>query len=51
MASEYVTLMQTYKRVLNEGDREKAEKIFDKAQKLVEAGKVSEDELVAGAYC
>jgi len=51
MASEYVTLMQTYKRVLNEGDRKKAEQIFDKAQKLVEDGKVSEDELVAGAYC
>lgn len=48
--SEYVTLMQTYRRLLNEGDRKRAEEIFDKAEKLVAEGKVSDDELIGGAY-
>lgn len=49
--SEYITLMQTYKRLAKKGDRERAEEAFDKAQKLVEDGMVSEKELIAGAYC
>jgi len=49
--SEYVTLMETYKRLSRKGDRERAQEIFDKAQQLVKDGQVTEDELVAGAYC
>ena len=35
---------------LRAGKNDKAEALFDKATKLVESGKVSEDELTAGAY-
>ena len=45
----YVKLMERYKRT-RRTDREKANKILDKAQKLKKEGDVSKKARIAGAY-
>ena len=48
--SDYVKIMELRKRALRKGDQEVALKLFKKAMELRDAGKVSEDEMMAAAY-
>ena len=46
---KYVTMMEQYKR-LRRTDRDEANKLLEKAQKLCKDGDVSEKAKIAGAY-
>ena len=48
--SEYVELMQLRKLALLKGDEETAFELMEAAQGLIDAGVVSEKELIAAAY-
>mgnify|MGYP003347711561 CR=1 FL=1 len=48
--SDYVKLMGERKAALFAGDEEKAAKLFEKIEKLMDSGEVTDDEFVAGAY-
>jgi len=48
--SNYVKLVSERKKALLEGEEEKARKLFDEITTLVKSGKVTDDELKAGAY-
>ncbi len=48
--SKYFDLMAERKQALFRGDEKKAALLLKLAEKLVEEGKVTDDELLAGAY-
>lgn len=50
MKSKYVELMASRKEALRKGDESKAQKLHALAMRLVSQGKVSDDELLGGAY-
>lgn len=48
--NEYLELMQLRKMALLRGKEELAQQLLDAAEQLVEAGLVSDDDIVAAAY-
>lgn len=48
--SEYVKMMEQYKIARRSGREADAKALFEKARKMVADKKVSEDEMIAGAY-
>lgn len=48
--SKYVELMGARKAAVKKGDTKEANRLFQEAEKLKEAGKVSKEEFIAAAY-
>jgi len=48
--SNYVKVMEQYKIARRAGRDDDARALLEKARKMVKAKKVSEDEMIAGAY-
>jgi hypothetical protein len=50
MKSKYVELMELRKLAIKKGKKNEADKLFLKARAMIKAGKVSPEEMQAGAY-
>lgn len=48
--SNYVKIMEQYKRARRSGREQDAKALLEKAREIARSGKASDDEMVAGGY-